>query len=136
MFHLGAGRHDTGAFGESMDSLASQKRRRFLTVTKNAVMGEDLRELLMSTGDAEADTHLDMSDEWGAGYAVAFFDTPPGAMVDDQRVRALSNAGTAIVVLAGNPPNGPEYDVPFQWLAQPFRTDDVIDLLRRIGLPI
>lgn len=119
-----------------MEDAAPPIKRRFLTVVKNVVVREDLRELLLGIGDVEVHSRTDLNGLWRATYDAAFFDLPISDLLHHADVRALSANGTAIVVLDGHLPPGSHAGSGVEVLEQPFRTVDVHALLKRIGMLI
>jgi len=108
---------------------------KFLVVTKNVVMGEDLRDLLCSAGPpCEVDVIADPGAAWREGYRAAFFDAPRDWLTDEARVQAMSDRGTAIVLLDGQMAGADEAPGGIERLVQPFRSEDVLALLGRLGL--
>ena len=118
----------------SMDKITRIPRRKFLVVTENVVVGEDLSELLALEFSATTDLRSHLRDAWGHGYAAAFFDIKPALLAEETRVRAMADEGTSIIVFDGEPGTVWFGDLQLIQLAQPFRSEDVIRLLRSIGV--
>lgn len=117
-----------------MDSPQPPDRRRYLVVTGNAVVAEDLRELLGGERQDDVQVFTSLQPSWSGGYAAAFFDVPLSQLTQNAAVQALSAAGTAVVVLNAFLPEAQFQGTGFQTLVQPFRTEDVINLLAKLGL--
>ena len=107
--------------------------RRFLVVTPNIVVGEDLREAMSSYAGADVDVVASLDLAAGEPYDVAVFGLRIDEVLHDCRVRALRNAGTRIVVLGGSLPSSALDGTGVTLLPQPFLTEDVENLLDRLS---
>lgn len=103
--------------------------RRILVVTKNVVVGEDLREALSTYLNAEVTLAKDMSEIGASAFEVAIFGMPLDAALGDRRVRALHDAGTRIVLLNGHVAPEVLKGTGVTILPQPFTTEDVHRLM-------
>lgn len=115
------------------DAVAHQGRK-FLIVHDNAVVGEDMREALMDWGAIEVDVRCSLAETWGQDYAAAFFGLPIANIMHDHKVMRLSQCGTEIIVLNGDLPDSALAESGMHPLSQPFRGEDLIELLGRLGL--
>lgn len=108
--------------------------RRFLVVVGNAVAREDLCDLLATFYGGQVDTCVAAWSESQGRYAAAFFDASLNSLVENSEVRELARAGVPVVVLDGSIPSEAYAKVGLHCLAQPFSTEDVVALLRLLGV--
>ncbi len=118
-----------------MEDAARGLLRKFLVITPNVVVAEDLREILTDIGDCMVEVFTSMADTWSHRYDVAFFAIPVGDLLSDRRVREMHDAGTRVIVLDGGLPESAYEGTGLFALAQPFRTEDVLALLEKLGIP-
>ncbi len=104
--------------------------RRFLVVTPNVVVGEDLREVMMTYGGTEVDFFTSLDSIWQNSYDLAIFGLSIEELLVDQRVRDLRSSGTKIVILNGHFPVSALEGTFIEVLSQPFTTEDVEALIR------
>lgn len=107
---------------------------RFLVVTPNVVVGEDLREAFAEYGGADVKVHATLNAAWGVGYQLAVFGGALDAILSNRRIRSLHDSGTQIVVLNGDFPKSLLSGTGVLPLSQPFDTDDIRTLLQQAGL--
>lgn len=119
-----------------MEDVAPGTLRRFLIVTGNYVMAEDLKEILSCFGPTRIDVVTALEDPWPDACSIAFFGKSLDELIDDRRVQDLQRAGTHVVVLNGHSPdaNADFEGTGFHLLDQPFRSEDVLSLLARLGM--
>lgn len=111
------------------------ENRRFLVVTPNIVVGEDLKEALLTFRDAEVDLVPALDTVEDKPYGIAIFGLPLDVVLQNRSVRALHNAGTQIVILNGHFPAETLEGTGIVTLSQPFSTEDVEALLHRLERP-
>lgn len=116
-----------------MSEAATTRGRRVLIVTANAVMAEDLKDLLSDFGNVEVDTRESLEEAFEDVYDLALFEVPVATLMHDVRVRDLRSVGASIIVVEGVISGPAPVPAGFQRLLQPFRTEDVLVLLRRLG---
>ena len=109
--------------------------RRFLVVTPNIVVGEDLKEALSAYADAEVELVTSMDVAVAEPYELAIFGLPLDHILHDRRVRRMNKAGTRIVILNGHFPKSRLNGTGVLVLSQPFATEDVEALFRQIEIP-
>lgn len=109
------------------------KKRRFLIVTKNVVVAEDLKDILKEIPECRIDTCLSLGDGWDDDYGLAFFDVPVETLMKDKRVRKMHRSGANVVVMDGGLSDSSADCGRLSVLAQPFRSTDVVSLLHRLG---
>lgn len=107
---------------------------RFLVVTPNVVVGEDLKEALIEYSEADVELRTDFNAEWGIGYQLAIFGVRLATLLGDHRVRNLQSEGAQIIVLNGEFPKSVLGGTGILPLSQPFSTEDIKSLLHQIGL--
>lgn len=117
-----------------MDDASGPLGHRFLVVTRQRIVAEDLRQMLLAWGASGVDVASGLSDAWDENYAAGFFAVPLPDLLGDGRVRNLHRSGTRIVVVNGHEPESAYNGTGLSVLEQPFRTQDVRSVLRRIGL--
>ena len=117
-----------------MEDAARVLLRKFLVITPNVVVAEDLREILTDFGDCIVEVFSSMADTWTHRYDVAFFAIPVAELLSDRRVRQMHDAGTRVIVLDGGLPESVYDGTGIFALAQPFRTEDVLALLEKLEL--
>ncbi|MGR3513528.1 MAG: hypothetical protein ACU0GG_12270 [Paracoccaceae bacterium] len=109
------------------------EKRRFLVATPNIVVGQDLKEALMTSSEAEVDLVVNLDQAAERPYEIAVFGLPLDAVLSDPRVRALHKSGTQIVVLNGHFSHDALNGTGVIALSQPFSTEDVEALLKEIS---
>lgn len=107
---------------------------RFLVVTPNIVVGEDLRETLLEYAGTEVDVRTSLADDWSHDYRLAIFGVSVDRLLNDPRVRTMHKSGVQIVVLNGHFPKSALSGTGILALSQPFVTSDVEELLRDAGV--
>ena len=107
--------------------------QRFLIVTRNVVVAEDLKEILQEMAASEVDTRMSIDEGWNGTYRLAFFDVPVERLFEDSRVCAMRRAGARVVVLDGMLDRERVEEKGVSILPQPFRSADVVALLTRLG---
>lgn len=119
-----------------MEDLPLGKTRRFLVVHPDVLIAEDLRETILALRGATVDLRRDLPDRSvpGAFYDMAIIGLPLAQLIDNAFVETLRLRRTVIVILNG----ATSLDAPethgFYSLAQPFRTEDVMRLLRQLAV--
>ncbi|MDU8944645.1 hypothetical protein [Ovoidimarina sediminis] len=108
--------------------------RNFLIVTPNVVVAEDLKEILAEFGGGVVEVFASMASTWKGTYDAAFFAIPVGDLLHERRIRDMHDAGTRVVVLDGGLPESAYYGTGLFTLPHPFRTEDVIAVLEKIGI--
>ena len=107
---------------------------RFLIVTGNVVVGEDLKEMLSGLPGAKIDIRRTLSEDWPGDYRLAFLGFPKDALTENPSIQRLRNSGTKLVVLDGLLSDHAGECRDFAFLPQPFRTTDVSELLQSLGI--
>ena len=106
---------------------------RFLVVTPNVLVGEDLYDILGLITGGTVDLRSSMEDHWGISYDAAFFGFPIETLMADMRVAAMLGVGTRLVIINGETQDAYGGDARLRVLAQPFRSEDVERLLSQMG---
>lgn len=117
-----------------MESATLRLLRKFLIVTPNVLVAEDLRETLSELGETGVDVRASLAQTWQGGYTAAFLDAPVESLVADPRIRDMHRAGTCMVLLDRRIPEGAGAAVGLHVLPYPFRSSDVVALLTRLGI--
>ena len=112
----------------------SAASRRFLVVTTNFVVAEDLKEILESFADSAVDACSSVDEMRDVGYDLAILDGSLNALQEDRRIDTMRSKGTKFIILGGALSEIDNARSGFTMLAQPFRTGDVLALLDRLGL--
>ncbi len=107
---------------------------RFLVVTPNVIVGEDLKETLSEHARAIVDVYRSLDDRWAENYALALFDTSPVKLLSEPKVKKMHEAGTQVVLLDGGLSDHGLEGTGILALSQPFATEDIIALLRQLGV--
>jgi hypothetical protein len=116
-----------------MDKQVARPHRRCVVVHSSRLVAEDLRELLMSEGAHEVVTARDMVDIDRRAACVAFVEGGAACIVKTAQVRHWRRTGAAIVAMNGAVSGLEPMDSVYT-LEQPFRSEDVIDILAKIRL--
>ena len=118
-----------------MEDAASVAVQSILIVTKNVIVGEDLREIIEGLLEGSlVNIYRSLDDTWPTGHDVAIFGLPISTLLEDSRISEMQRSGTHIVVLNGHIPQETLQHSDIQVLSQPFRTEDVAGLLNDLGL--
>jgi hypothetical protein len=112
----------------------SELANRFLIVTGNIVVGEDLREMLSGLPGATIDIRRTLCEDWPGDYRLAFLGFSKDALTESPSVQRLRDEGTKVVVLDGLLSEHADERDDFAFLPQPFRTADVSELLQSLGI--
>ena len=111
---------------------ATQKPgRRALIVTAKTLVADDLKDILLGKVFMAVDAVMDPIDMPDARYDVAFLDIPVARVLGDARLRAMQDGGTSIIILNGLSKDTIQRNAGILVLSQPFRTDDVHEILMR-----
>ena len=114
-------------------TLAS-KSLRFLIVTGEAIVAEDLKDVLSRVQGAEIDVRSSFDDEWTGVYGLAIIAGKLDRLLTDRRVRDMHRDGTKLVFLNAEIPAHHFQGTGIRPLPQPFSTSDVIDVLNTLGI--
>ncbi|MEL6284803.1 MAG: hypothetical protein AAFQ18_01210 [Pseudomonadota bacterium] len=109
-------------------------KRRYLVVTPNIVVGEDLKEALLTYRDADVELVSTLDKMVAKSYEIAIFGLPLDVVLHDRAVRALHNAGTQVVILNGHFPAKTLEGTGVVALSQPFSSEDVEALVQRVEM--
>lgn len=117
-----------------MDDMLRDHPRKFLIVSGNSVVVRRLRHMLDALGNCSIDTvsHVREIDE--AGYTAAFIGVPLGQILHNGAVRDMYRKGTRVIVLNEHISRHSYAGTGLLPLSQPFTFDDVMDILRGIGV--
>ena len=117
-----------------MREAVERHAQKFLVVNAQAVIAEDLKDILEGVSGSRVDVFRSFESDWGADYSAAFFDAPVDRLLGDIRVRMMHDSGTHIVALNDEMPADRTEPMRIVLLDQPFRSEDVQALLGRIGV--
>lgn len=117
--------------GAEMDKPTSRPAGRCVIVHSSRLVAEDLRQLLLAEGASEVVMAKDRSSVTAQADAIAFVEGSHANLTDDGCVRAWRSMGTPVVALNGAPSSQIALDGIYK-LEQPFRTEDVVDLLKSL----
>lgn len=108
--------------------------RRFIVVTRNFVVAEDLKELLGSFTGSTIDSYSSVEDMWSNGYELAIIEAPVDTLLGDRRIDEMRKKGTKFIVLSDESPKPDETWNGMALISQPFRSGDVMAALDRLGM--
>jgi hypothetical protein len=108
--------------------------RRFLVVSDQIIVGEDLRDLLHHGGWGDADVLASLDAPWDGPYCAAFLDAPLESVVDHHRIQRLRRGGTVLVVFDDRVNRNPRADPAIRLLSKPFCTRDILQALNGLGV--
>jgi len=117
-----------------MTTSAEKSGRRYLVVMDNVVVAEDLREILSASGADGVDVRRTLDTPISTDYSAAFLSGPVDRVLGNEHVRVMSKGGTPIVLLDGPAPEDGGGRRGIETLARPFRSEDVVAVLDRLGL--
>jgi len=118
------------------------RRRRYLVYHSNPLVAEDLRETLEATGPCVVEVVASSTGVPRGCYDVALLDVAPDILVTAEEWSWVLGASRMVVALSsGLTDAGPSGGTAGEasgivLLPQPFRSDDVLDVLARAGIPI
>lgn len=112
-----------------MDRLSAKPRGRCVIVHTNRLVAEDLRQLLLALGADTVDIATALEEVRPGLDAVVFVEGAATALHDTPKIAEWHAAGTPVVAMNGRRgTDGPVRGIHL--LEQPFRSDDVVALLR------
>lgn len=110
--------------------------RRVLIVTPNCLVGADLKEQMLEYQGVDVDLHTSFDDAWGVNFALGFFGVSLDVLTADPRILAMREMKASLIIINGHVPAEDLKAANVALLAQPFRSQDVRDLLSELNFPI
>ena len=116
-----------------MDRLTTRPRGRCIVVHSNRLVSEDLRQLLLSEGAQEVVLVTRLEDVTAQPDAIAFLEANAATLDQLAQVQSWIRLGTPVVAMDGEPALA-RTDAHIYTLAQPFRSEDVVEILHKASV--
>lgn len=116
-----------------MDRLTAWPHGRCIVVHSNRLVSEDLRQLLLAEGAGDILLASRIEDIAAQSDAIVFIEASASSLNDIAQVQTWMRLGTPIVAMNGEPTGSQPGGRVFT-LAQPFRTEDVLEILHQAAV--
>lgn len=109
---------------------------RMLVVNSSVIVCEDLRDILLDWGVADVTVVHSLDADWAGPFTTAFIEVSCDDSVMHRRIGKLIQEGTSLVFLDEPIPGLMPPTPTIHYLAQPFRAEDVIQVLVRLAAQV
>ncbi len=105
-----------------------------IIVHPNVLVAEDLREILLSSGAHDVRVHRNLAEVGAAPVALVIVSDSLQGGLHTSHLDAWVQKGTQVILLGSNGPAGDPTSHGLHSLNEPFRTEDVVALVTKLGV--